>query len=333
MTLRLMKTATIVLIFACGVAANAQACPHRPVIVNAFDVQGRPIATLGTPDFNASSAKGTVEVSSASFRRDPSVRTIVLLDTRRSMAWPSVGTEKWRIARDAALEFVSALPAQANVALWNFDTQVQHRAAGQQAITEWLNAEAAPAKVERRDGIIYSAIMEALNALKPAHPGDAIYIITDGWDTGGVGERSQTVAKLQSNSVRLFAFLLTNAATGPLPDEPDWIAEPTHLDEMARATGGLAFRLKEETAGKGWAGSGFFPSYSEQHSATFLRSTGRWVEGAMSDFYVLTVNAGPFPNQQNWKLEIVDAQKKERKDVVLAYPNTIDGCSNSSSDH
>jgi Mg-chelatase subunit ChlD len=317
------------LLLACANSVG-QSCPPHYVIVSAFDQAGRPVTDLGASNFRASRRKHTLDVLSASFRRDPSFRVVLVLDAGGSMAGRHRGEDKWEIARTAALEFLSAAPPQAQISLITFAGTTDYQfdsSGGRKPIEDWLNGEETlESKAFKGKTSLYSTLLDTVKSLEPAHPGDAIYVVSDGYDKGDA-DRSAVAAELRSSGVRLFTFLLNDATVIPLGVTP-----PTELHEMARASGGLAFRLKEETAGSGWAGSGFVPHYSYQKMAGFARNASHWVEGAIIDFYVLSIQEHDGSSGAGeWKLEVVDSQGRERKDVVLAYPAAIRGCHGSAS--
>src|SRR5579863_1852869 len=115
---RPLKVLAVFVVFLSIRIANAQACQPNYVIVSVLDAHGVPITNLTTANFRAAYKGQPLKITSASFRQDRTVRIVVLLDKNRSKA--GEGAErfnKWKIARSAASEFISATPTEARVSL------------------------------------------------------------------------------------------------------------------------------------------------------------------------------------------------------------------------
>ncbi len=65
-----------------------------------------------------------------------------------------------------------------------------------------------------------------------------------------------------------------------------------------------------------------------------IRTAARTIAQAITTFYILTVSppAGSH-GLEDWKLEVVGARGKQRKDVTLAYPAKLAGCNVESARH
>src|SRR5258708_18027987 len=102
-------------------AETADDCGERRAIVNVLDAHGLPIKNLTKDDFKASDRGKPLNIVWSQHRDDPGVRITVLLDVSSSMNGSGDGvSNKWRIARTAALEFVSSAATQARVSLMPF---------------------------------------------------------------------------------------------------------------------------------------------------------------------------------------------------------------------
>jgi hypothetical protein len=304
-------------------AVLAQTC-SRAIITNATGANGFPITNLATSDFKASHRGQPLRILNSGFRSDPSVRITILLDTSDSMAMDGGRySVKWKIARDAALDLVSSAPAQAQISLMTFSTSVGHRfnsTDGREPIKNWLNSDAV-LKASEVEGLtaLYATIFDAINEMKPAHPGDALYVITDGGDTGGKESIAHVTRELQSTGTRLFAFLLN--------DSLGMSRTAQALYDLAKDSGGLTFIVNPYSAGTGWAGSGFARRYEyDEKKVSVVQADSRWAMAAMTNFYILKAGVEGSTKPEEWKLEIVDQHGEKRKDVTLTYPQKLEGC-------
>jgi len=253
------------------------------------------------------------------------------------------GINKWKIARTSALEFISAAPPQARISLSTFSSSVGRAfksEGGRQAMEDWLNsAELAGTSSLKGKAAIYRALSETIQDMGAIQPGDSIYIVTDGYDYTQASEASRAASELQSNGIRLFAFLLNdlvNASnglppTGGLPVNPSGGGVqpppiiPQQLADVVRASGGMGLIwYPGGRRSNSWSIQGYDYDDTTQEA---IRTAARTIAQAITTFYILTVSppAGSH-GLGDWKLEIVDTQGKKRKDVILAYPSKLSGC-------
>lgn len=314
-------------------AQTTDNCEQRNVIVNALDARGMPITNLGVDNFRGRYRGRPVKILSSGRREDPNGRIFVLFDTSASMAG-AVDSSKWKIARVAALDFVSSAPPQARISFMTFAAAVGQRFdadGGRQPIQDWLNSAGAALPKSGGKTVLYAVIMEALGKLRPSHPGDAIYVITDGGENASEIVRSRVEHELLSAGVRLFGFLLDDAES---PEERD--RERDFFDLTRRSGGYLAglsiesvgggYSLRRGTAGLDTLWTGQRHKRDEETASRVLSST-HVIEAAISGFYVLSVGV---PNASiaggDWKLEVVDAKGHKQKDINLSYPRRLPGC-------
>jgi hypothetical protein len=314
--------------------ANAQVCPPSYVIVSALDVNGLPITDLAAANFRASHKGHPLNVGSASFRHDPTVRTIVLLDTSDTMGgFDSEGINKWRVAWSAASEFISAAPPQASISLFTFSKALGltfRSSGGRQPIADWLNSrEALGTSSLKGTKAFYKTLPDVLKEMNPSHPGDAIYLITDGREFVDGGTVTRAASELRSAGVRLFTFLLDDAT---LASEHPQLGGG-EVSDLVQGSGGLGItwypggRSKTEIA---WSARDF--AYDDK-TLLGIRATVQRMEIAITNFYVLTVAPPTGSSPDDWKLEVLDAQGKKRKDVFLAYPGKLQGCDGNTASH
>jgi hypothetical protein len=314
--------------------ANAQVCQQDYVNVNALDAHGVPITDLTAANFRALYRGQPAKILSASFREDPTVRTVILLSTSLFMAGSGPqGSNKWKIARSAASEFISAAPPQAPVSLVTFSDgfirQAFQSSGGRQPMVAWLNS---PATLKGLPAIT-KTLSEILKAMEPTHPGDAIYLITDDHKFDPAASFSRVAGELQSSGVRLFAFLLndvggldlyTSAEGNRLSPVLQRHMGSGDVSDLVQNSGGLGFAWSPGFRSVSFSAKGF--DYNENTLAA-IRTIDHGIEAAIDNFYILAVSPPGDPAATDeWKVEVVDAEGKKRNDVTLAYPGKLAGC-------
>lgn len=312
---------------------SAQSCPPRPVIVDVRDAHGLPIPNLTSANFIASDKGQPLSVSSASFHTDPGVRTVVLL----SEIAPA------KIAKSAALEFISTAPPQAPISMFTFFTSIENRfnsSDGRTPMKDWLNANQSSIPPRKGSSDLTQSLLTIIKAMEPAHVGDAIYVITSNFDplftaAGSKEALAMTpdlASELQSNGVRLFALVLEVVPRAGwhaiLPDD-DMITTPhtptgsAELADLVRRSGGLLLNWYPSEKSRS------FGTSLDYNSATqaAIRESSRGFQEAINNFYLLTVVPSEHSTvPEDWNLEVVNSQGKKLKGVMLAYPGKIGGC-------
>jgi len=205
---------------------------------------------------------------------------------------------------------------------------------------DWLNsAELAGTSSLKGKAAIYRALSETIQDMGAIQPGDSIYIVTDGYDYTQASEASRAASELQSNGIRLFAFLLNDLVnannglppTGGLPVNPSGGGVqpppiiPQQLADVVRASGGMGLIwYPGGRRSNSWSIQGYDYDNTTREA---IRTAARTIAQAITTFYILTVSppAGSH-GLGDWKLEVVDTQGKKRKDVILAYPSKLSGC-------
>jgi hypothetical protein len=321
------------LVLSLAAVVNAQSCPPRPVIVDVLDAHGSPITNLTSANFIASHKDQPLSISSASFRTDPSVRTVVLLnDVARS-----------KIAKAAALEFISTAPPEAPISMFTFSTAIERRfnsSDGRKPMEDWLNGNQNTTPSHKGSSDLTQTLLTIVKAMEPVHVGDAIYVITGDLDplfsatgTKEVPAIAPDLAReLRSSGVRLFALVLEvvprTAWNVVLPDDnmikiPYTPTGSAELANLIRGSGGLALNWYPSEKSRSFASSF---DYDDATKAA-IRESSRGFQAAISNFYILTV-APPEHSSvpEDWKLEAVNSQGKKLKGITLAYPGKIVGC-------
>jgi len=299
-------------------AQTVDECGVRRAIVNVLDAHGMPVPYFTKNDFKASARGKLVNIAWSQHRYDPRVRTTVLLDVSGSMNGSGEGvSNKWKIARAAALEFVSLASTQERVSLMPFASgggRTFQTLNDRHSVETWLNS---PAVREAREvkGItpLYDAIRTALKNLEPAEPGDAIYVITDGGDNASKARMSELERSLENSGVRLFAFLLNS----PMTEEE---RSTTHdLYELTHRSGGFLVSVGRQSSFDPLASFDF-----GEHMSQVIQDSSWMLQAQISSYYAMGLQ---FPDGRGalepWKLDIVDRQGRKRKDIAMAYPHEV----------
>jgi Mg-chelatase subunit ChlD len=313
----LLATVLIGSVSAC--AQTTEECRERRAIINVLDAHGLPIKNLTKGDFKASNRGKPLNVAWSQHRDDPGVRIAVLLDLSGSMTGSvDGGSNKWKIARTAALEFVSSAPTQARVSLMPFASgrgQRLQTLRDRHSIETWLNSpDVREAKEVKGVTPLYDAIGTALKDFGAAEPGDAIYVITDGGDNASRAKMSELERSLESSEVRLFAFLLNS----PITEQES--ATIHDFYELAHRSGGFLVSVSRQSLGFDTLAS---YDFGEQMSAALQAST-RMLQAQIGSYYILGLQfTDNLPTLETWKLDIVDAYGHKRKDVAMAYPHKV----------
>jgi hypothetical protein len=337
------KTFFLLPLVATAIFANAQTCAPQAVIVDVLNARGLPVPDLPVSSFKASSRGKPVSVLSASLRSDPSTRVHVLLDMGGSMGGLGAqGIDKWKIAREAAAAFLNLAPPQAEISLSTFSATIARTfqsSDGRKAMQDWIESpESMRASELKGKAAIHQVIIETAKAMEPVHPGDSIFVITDGVNDRNFSMAASVSDELAARGIRLFEFMLDDsrradngiAAGGVSASAPVPNPDAKELSEVVRGSGGLGYTL---LPGGRKIGQSFGASYDyDERTRQNVRTSVSEIEIAISNFYILTAGQ---PNNAHgndarglvdFQLEVVDAQGKKRKDVNLTYPARIPGC-------
>lgn len=229
--------------------------------------------------------------------------------------------------------------------MFTFFTSIEQRfdsSAGRQPMVDWLKSSLGPNQPAHKGfSDLAQTLLTIAKAMQPAHPGDAIYVITGNMDRLFLEPRSKEVSavlpqlasELQSSGIRLFVFFLemvprrgwdviqpdNNMSTIPL-SPPEGRAA---LADLIKGSGGLFLNWYPGTRSVS-----FGPSYVyNEGTQAAIRELSRGFQTAISNFYVLSVSpAERSPELRDWSLDVVDSQGKKLKNIALAYPARIAGC-------
>jgi hypothetical protein len=294
-------------------------CRERTAIVNVLDPNGSPITNFTRDSFKASHRGKPLNVVWSQHRKDPGVRITVLLDLSSSMkADFEGGLAKWKTALAAALDFVSLAPPQVRLSFRPFASGAGQRfktIGDRQSFEDWLNGPAVrDGKEVKGTTALYDAILMALKDFGTPEPGDAIYVVTDGGENASKEKMGKIERSLQSSGVRLFAFLLN----GPMTSEES--STIRDLYDLTRRSGGFLVSVSREPPG-----SLFLHSYDfGERTVASIQASTRMLYAQIISYYMLGLQSQDNPSTpEAWKLDIVDAQGRRRKDVAMAYPQKL----------
>ena len=189
------------------------------------------------------------------------------------------------------------------------------------------------------------AVIEAVRLLGPGQSGDAVYLITDGFDTFSRAKDEEVEAALLGSGARLFAVLLPDRARqapfiemrrGTLEMPGLILLPPTGLSVatpgVGESGGAVGLRaLVEASGGLGMAAAAVGTSaprfdYNEKQRDWFF-SQLPLLYVAMGEFYRLTVELPAEPDRlREWKVEVVGVDGKKLKDAPIVYPRKVAPC-------
>jgi|SRR5271165_1376623 len=298
----------------CSVGQATQDCSDEAFIVSVLDPAGAPVKDLVADNFRVALQGQPAKLASVAHRENPQARVVVLLDVSGSMkGGQSPG--KWRTALAAASDFLSSAPPQTQITFMTFDSKVERIFAatdGRGPIRGFLSEPAVQrGAMLKGKTALYDVILKALNLLTPPHPGDAIYVITDGGDNSSAERRKQLSRALGESGVRLFGFLLNGSSH---ESEEELVGVP-ELDALVREAGGLVTTTSPFKSGPGWVSSYDFSQDSIARERLFTRA----VQAAIADFYVIGIQPGQ-ADLKHLRVNVVNPEGKLRKDVTISYP-------------
>ena len=317
---RLVLGILLVLWAVSALPAQEVPCSTRTVLATVIDREGNPLRGLTAANFRGEFRGHPVQMLSANLDTRPP-RIVILLDASQSM---TVEKQKWNAAKVAAQDLLRVAPPGISVALIVFASKVVNSvgfAQGRLGVARALSplgqgVEVAP-KGQGKTALC-DAISAGIDLLDPPQSGDVIYAVTDGGENASKVKLARVKQRLLSAQVHLFAFVMTDPPIVSGAEQPD----PAGLHEMVNVTGGNMFTL-------GPPQLPFTEDYwrsQEVHDAIVLKT--RQLSQQMSEYYRLEIRLPLVVDKpRDWKLEVVDASGKVRRDVEVLYPRRLMPCS------
>jgi hypothetical protein len=230
------------------------------------------------------------------------VRVLLLIDTSGSMQSSPQG-EKWGPGFATAAFAVDSIPMKSAVMVGTFAQDLQ--------LSQWQDRTSASKQLltmkqqfPKGRTALYSALDKVASLLGNAESLDSVFLVTDGGDNFRTVKPQQVVASLAARGIRVFVFLV-DPGVYKTPEERE---APENMEDLARDTGGIVFRLpwsKEWIAGGGAAGM------------------AKQVQHATASPYLVDLQlAAPISKSAKLKLEI----SLDPKLYTLAYPHRLEPC-------
>lgn len=318
---RMLKICSLILILcARSSLAFGQQSPNSPptrsIIVNVVDAHGSAVLELTKDNFRVHLNGKPTAIMGAHYSVAPR-RIVVLLDMSGSMIGDTPQNQKWRIARKALGDLLTQKQGEVPIALVTFSSLVQDRFdfhEGRAAITKWLNEHPdGPPRLNRMRTALFDAMLQALQLLHPFQPGDAIYAITDGQENASRTSASHVRSQLLSSDVRLFALLFAQPAVADEEQESE-----TSFLNMVESSGGFAFGVHghERPGGSSWK----FDYIDDKKNQDTIKSYTHELNILVNGFWTLEFVAPLSSKGCRIQLEIMDTERKRRKDVQFVYP-------------
>jgi hypothetical protein len=239
-------------------------------------------------------------VSVVSLRQDNlAPRIVLLLDISGSMA--EGNGSQWGPGLFLSGFAFDAVPENSRVAVGTFTDEAQfsgfeERNAIGQRLLAMKNIR------PRGRTALYSAIGKAVSLLNPPHPGDAIFIVSDGGDDAGDVSEKTVEDELIKSGIRVFVFFVEHLRKTEAERQGE-----LSLPDLARVTGGSSIQPQ---AGSPW----FKDMTAKQGDAESIRAQVQnpyWLDLQLQ-------SAQPKPA----RLKITTTTKG----LQLAYPHYIEPC-------
>lgn len=308
---------------------GSDACLRRAVAVNVVDKSGATVSGLAAANFQGQVDGKQVRVTS--FQADMrSRRILILLDTSRSMTDVE---EKWKVSWTLTEHAIVFAPESTPVGLLVFDDRVRLKlgfgerrpvmlkrladlASGYESTDpHWPFPQASQgadrpgnrgAEPETKTAL-WDALQEALKSMGPFEIGDAIYIISDGGDTGSGAQQREIEAQVAAIGARVFSLV-------PLIEHPgsffvgDERMAAAKLAELSESSGG--HNLLWRTA-------------SDRHSLNTLAEKLKPFYDEMARYHRVEIELpNPVEKPIRWKLEVTGSSGK----LKVRYPRQLFPC-------
>jgi Mg-chelatase subunit ChlD len=309
-----------ILLLARGFSAVAQSGPDpstHSLLVSVIDSHGNAIPDLTKDNFRVKVSGQSATVAEASYGR-AARRIVVLLDMSGSMAGESERNKKWPIARDAVEDLLTETPANVQIALITFSSEVhdifdfsQDRA----SIMAWLKRGPSQRSDVKGRRALYDAAVAATTLFQSPRAGDAIYAVTDGGDNSSNVSPTDTRTRLLRAGIRFFLFLFAEPHP-PVREELESVLKLTH------ETGGFVFGVTGERRLDSFEFNYDDGTATRDRIKQYTRALNIQVDG----FYTVQLDTPSLTKTLNKvSLEIVDGNKKRRKDAAWTYQRILPG--------
>jgi hypothetical protein len=318
-----LHTLLVLVTLAGTLHAQQNPCLNRTIAVNVLNEEGHFVEGLSAQNFRGKVHGQRVEIVSAAHDSGPR-RIVIVLDASGSMG------NKWGLEIYEAEGLLSTDP-DSSFALITFATHIRDRidfTQGRKKISDELAGLQSPAKAgpEGRTAL-RDALTAAVDLLRPAQLGDAIYLISDGGENASKVKDTQFRDVLVSAGVRLFALITVEQlpSRSRTPEEaggPDW------LSGLVTATGGDFTILKGDP-------DFHWNSLPRPQTAVKMPSLGRRVltfatagfDEEMTEYYRVAIKLPePLDKPRDLDLDALDAKGKRNSHWLIVYPHRLAAC-------
>jgi len=298
---------------------------QRAIPVSIFNRGNASAPEFTSRDFTGSFKGKSVHVNS--IIPDPGPRrVIILLDISGSMLGSTTDAD-WNFPLDIAEILLVKMPPNTQIGLAVFATELGHVV----ALTndrKKLNQELEVVRKSRwqfgdRNTAIWDAILAGAKMFDSPQVGDALYLITDGFDNKSEHSAQNAVQELFCNGIRLFPFVLADRRKTDHEIRPSSFSAHLKLTDMATDTGGLSATAMR-------------PSSSDFQKWEFVDKSGNPTELTASLFaqyqqilnvYRMSIDIpGGLEKPEAWHLDFDGLGKSARSNLLLLYPQKIASC-------
>jgi Mg-chelatase subunit ChlD len=281
---------------------------------------GAPVGGLAAENFRVSVGRQQARVTGATFRTESPGRVMVVLDTSGSMVSKAGQLE---LTLELAKYALAALPPETEAGLVLFSREQQRvlpPGTERSQLVAVLDAVDEPEFGKGRTAL-RDAMAKALALLAPARLGDVVYAITDGADNHSRVRQSQLERAFAAAGVRLFATLMIHR----FPRAGEERDGPIDTEHLAQQTGGGSFRL--ELMQDLFRRTGPTTLAISDHRKEEVVAGLADLYMKMGTLYVLELETEqPLGRNERWRVEVVDASGKRRRDLVAHHPRHLPAC-------
>lgn len=249
-------------------------------------------------------------------------RVVILLDVSGSMLQTEL--DQWTLALQVVGDAAANLPPEIHLAFVTFDEKIVDTidfrkgrgAIANRIIALTKGAKAIPSRSRRT--ALFDSLRRVLSLVGPLHPGDVVYLITDGGDNLSRTSATEVETVFLTSQVRLFAFLLMERSALGYPFSRN---APLSFREFVESTGG---GLVSVSAGGEIGRRSFHLSEGEKAGVAV---TLRRLYDEMKEFSWLEIGLPEAVNKpREWNLRLQHSSDATRKELRLLYPRKLLPC-------
>lgn len=324
---RFFAIALVAFFFPLGSSLRAQkknACVNRTITLTVAPLSERNRITVFNTEFRGAYGRKSILVKSITFDRGPR-RVVILMDLSGSMAGRVSGD--WNVLFDTARDLISQMPPTARIGFASFTGSLQpiiSPTADHQSVldsVERMRSSQSSVELKNGDTAMRDAIHETIAMFGEPDFGDAIYIISDGYDNRSKISAGTVVKELDAAGIRLFAFEVIGTN---LTIQGSTLGNgPSALQDIVEDTGGISVGLTRSSD----RGTSDATLRALTLTPEDLHKQLAFQYRQILEMYRLDVQLPEYLSKpQNWKLIWVGPDKSVQKNYVLLYPKFLGPC-------